>query len=317
MPADVGHLACVDHVLDDRRDQECRNRQDEADAELAQRRELPDLVDRGVEPVVVVAVLCLDGLALDDLLLLQLLELEACEDGDEKEDQNGVHHLDLARVPLDPYEHQVHLLRLEDPSSTALVVERPEHGDEEEDDRDLEGREQSLLAGDLLEELHTARLDVGVLLPSQPEDEGCDGHHHSGSSECDGRPVVVEEPGRQDDRDGRSGVDAHIEPVHHLVDELGVLLPELVTHVGADTRLDAAAAERDEGESDRQSRTRLVEGQDQAAERVDDREPEDGSVLPENGVREERSEHREEVVGAQEHVVPDARLFFDHDVEQA
>lgn len=111
LPDDVGLEARGDLGLDPGGDEEGRSAEHEADADLAEGVELEDLVDARVDDV--------------------------GEERDEDQDHDGVDRLNLRGEPLEAQKVSVHLLGLENPCRSRLVVEGPEHRDEGVDHGEL------------------------------------------------------------------------------------------------------------------------------------------------------------------------------------
>jgi hypothetical protein len=98
-------------------------------------------------------------------------------------------------------------------------------------------------------------------------------------------------------------VDDPVEGVERELGEVLVRLVELISHEGRDQRLDPAGSQRDQEEAEVEARRRLLEQrQAQVPKAVEDRDPEDRAVFPEEAIRQPTAEQREEVHPRHEHV---------------
>lgn len=105
MPADEGLMACAELAFDPAGNEEGGEGEEEADADFAQGCDFDVSACLGVE--------------------------DEGEDGDEEEDEKGVHGLELGGVDFPAEYGAVHLLCLLDPGGGGLIKDGPEDGDEE------------------------------------------------------------------------------------------------------------------------------------------------------------------------------------------
>src|SRR5579859_245282 len=81
----------------------------------------------------------------------------------------------------------IHVLRLQDPRRSRLVVQRPEDGDKGEDGNQLEESPDSVSAERLGGISESTCRDVDELITSQPEDDRRQQHEHAWDAERDVR----------------------------------------------------------------------------------------------------------------------------------
>ena len=80
---------------------------------------------------------------------------------------------------------------------------------------------------------------------------------------------MVEQPRNEQDREKGTEVHRKIKPAERPREEVLVVGAELVADVGRDAGLDAARADRDQREAERQAEPGVIESQREAAEAVD------------------------------------------------
>ena len=135
-----------------------------------------------------------------------------------------------------------------------------------------------------------------VLLAAEPKNHGRDEHEHAGNAEGDRGPELAQEDRHQERGEERAEVDDPVERVEHHLGAMLVRLVELVADERRHTRLDSARAERDQAESDvKADAIRDEQREAGLPDAVDQAEPEDGVVLPEEAIGEPAAEQREEV----------------------
>jgi hypothetical protein len=143
-----------------------------------------------------------------------------------------------------------------------------------------------------------------VFPPGGPENVSRRQHQHRRHPEGPAGAIIVEQPGNQHDREKGTEVHRKVEPPEGARDEMLVARAELVADVRGDTGLDAARAEGDEAEADGQAQPRLVEREHDAAQAVDQREPDDRLVFAPEGVGDDRAQGREKIIRGQENMHP-------------
>ena len=65
---------------------------------------------------------------------------------------------------------------------------------------------------------------------------------------------------------------------------------ELIANIGGDARLDAARTQRNQSQSYRQPKARVIDCQRQMPKTIDNGEKEDGAIFPEKGIPQKRSQ---------------------------
>ena len=115
-------------------------------------------------------------------------------------------------------------------------------------------------------------------------------------------PVLVADPRQEGHRDRRAEVDREVEPHERVGPEDAVPGPLLVVRLpeqGRDVRLDDPAAHRQQGQGE-EDRVLVGKPDQELADHVRDREPDDRPVLPEEPVGEEAAQQGQEVAGGLE-----------------
>src|ERR1043166_3461244 len=112
-----------------------------------------------------------------------------------------------------------------------------------------------------------------------PDDPGGAGRHLFWR-----RFVRVQQPGNEQGREGRTEVDRKIKPTVNPRQQVLIGRAELVAHVGADAGLDSAGTQRDQTQTNHQTKPCMLKGEREMPETIDDREEKDGAVLAEDGV---------------------------------
>src|SRR5205814_3883168 len=145
--------------------------------------------------------------------------------------------------------------------------------------------------------------DLDVEVAAQPEDDGGERHQDPWDPERHRRTPDAQGLGDQERGEEGAQVDAPVEHREDLVHEVLVLLGELVTHQRGDTGLDAARPQGDQGEAGIEAGRGIVEDRQAGMSgAVEQRDVENGLVLPQEAVGEEASEKRGEVDAENEEV---------------
>ena len=137
--------------------------------------------------------------------------------------------------------------------------------------------------------------------------------------------MVPQQPGREERGEERAKVDRKIKPAEHPLEQVTIRVAELVAHVGRYAGLDAAGADRDEGQAGQQPAPRRERGRQQRLrqvhqrqaempEAIDDRQKQDRQIFPQEGVRHDAANDREEIGAGHKEVHPLPRLGLRHEV---
>ena len=269
LPVDARLSAGVDHLLDVPNNDVTKRRQEKANANFSQRREREEAIHHRIDHVI--------------------------HERNEKQDQDRIGGLHLRGQKLNAEPIQIHVLRLKRPgTAAALIPERPEHRDEDINDREPAKRAEAFAAEDLFHETHPSRRDVDEFLATGPEEDGRDDHHDAGKTERPARPEarIGQQKGTGDGRDERAGINREIEPAKNFREQVFVRVAELIAHIRRDARLDAAGTERDQPEPNHQSHPGVIQRERKMTEAVNDREPENRLIFADESFRQNRAEDR-------------------------
>ena len=193
---------------------------------------------------------------------------------------------------------QIHVLRLQCPgTAAALIPERPEDRHENVNNRQTAKCAETFPAERLFQESETAGADVDEFFATEPK-ENCRHHHHdTGQAKGPARPKarIMEENRAEDGGDKRAGVDRKIKPAENLRKQVLVRLAKLVADVGRNARLDATGAKGNEAETDQKPEAGFIQRQREMAKAINNREPEDGLVFPDETLRQDGAENGKKI----------------------
>ncbi len=235
------------------------------------------------------------------------------EERDESQDQERIGGLDGGRIQVEAEHVPVHLQRLQHPGRPGLIVQGPVDRDQQVDGHQSQHCLEAGRVEGVADEVLAARGDVRKLVPPHPEHDRGQEHEHARHAKGDVGTVVVQQPGREQRGQRRAEVDGEVEQAEDPLQHVLVLLPELITHVGGHAGLDAPGSEGDQPETHRQTESSVIHRQGQVPQTVETRQDHDGTVLAQEGVREDRSGERDVVRRSDEGVKPGRCLVATHD----
>jgi len=204
---------------------------------------------------------------------------------------------------------------IQHPGRSGLVEQCPEHGDKQVYQRQTADHRGTGAAQRLAYEAHAGRRNVHEPVPPRPEHQGGECHQHARHRERQRCPHLLQQPGRQQHGNESAQVDGEIEPAEHSRQQTTVGTPELVAQMRRHAGLDATGAERDQRQPDGQTDAGVVQRQHQVAQAVHQRQRDDGAVLAQHAVGQQRAQQGREIHRRHEQVVPALGLLLAHQVQ--
>ncbi len=276
-------MPTLDARLDPAHDQEGGGDKKQAEADLAERRDVEKAVADRVDA--------------------------ESEDRHHDQDQESIGGLNLGRqhgkTPAQVLVHQVGG-GLQSPGlAIALIPQRPEHRDKQVHDQQAPDQFQSGRGNQIAEPLPAGRRHHREALAPQEEHQRRDCHHHRRKAEGGRRAVVFQQHRTKDDRDRGAGIDRQIKIAEGTLDQVLVAVGELIAHIGRHAGLDAPGPEGHEaeadGERDRGLRAQCEHG---AAQHIDDRKNDDRAVLAPEHVGNDGADQRKKIRPGLEQTLP-------------
>ena len=150
------------------------------------------------------------------------------------------------------------------------------------------------------------------LVASQPEHTGRQQHEETRHAESNRCAVVGQQPGRRQRRSCRADIDAHVVPGIGAGHQMLIAAAELVAHIGDHARFDAAGAEGDQGQTQKQTGPGVIKRQRQMTRAIHQREEDDRAVLAQIRIGKNGAEEGKEIGRCGEQVKVGGRFFIGH-----
>ena len=321
LPVHARLLAGINHRLDVPDDDITAGGEEQADAYLSQRRRLKETAHQGIDQVVDQGneeedenrIGCLHlrsdqvHSAPVQIHVLRLQRPRASAALIPERPENGHENIDNGEAAEGAKAVSLKILRKcfagkEIQFRGAPPHDVPGHGDRPLQENKRQADETQPVDEQFPQKTEARRGNVHEFLAPGPKEDGGDDHGHARNAEGPARAEarISQQERAENGGDKRARVDGKIKPPENLGEQMLVRFAKLIAHVGRDARLDAPGSERNETEPDEQAHARVVQGQSEVPEAVNNRKPKNRLVLADETLGHDGSQNGQEINGRNE-----------------